>query len=144
MVIYCHSFLFTYGQEHGDWLAGLTKGQINLGGIAVSVFFFYGGFLICKSLDRLQDGKKFFIARIKRIFPPLIVVVMLSAFVMGHMLTTLPLKQYFTEVGTYKYLLNGILIPVHTLPGVFENNVYGAAVNGSLWTLPIEFASYIF
>lgn len=144
LVIYCHSFPFTYGQGHGDWLADFTRGQINLGGIAVSVFFFYGGFLICKSLDRLQNGKKFFVARIKRIFPPLIVVVIASAFIMGPILTTLSLKEYFTDIGTYKYLLNAILLPVHTLPGVFENNVYGAAVNGSLWTLPIEFLCYIF
>lgn len=144
LVIYSHSFPFTYGSEHGDWLAKLTNGQINLGGVAVSVFFFYGGFLICKSLDRLQNGKKFFIARIKRIFPPLIFVVIVSAFVLGPILTTLSLKDYFTSLGTYKYLLNGLLLPVHDLPGVFENNVYGAAVNGSLWTLPIEFVCYIF
>jgi peptidoglycan/LPS O-acetylase OafA/YrhL len=29
------------------------------------------------------------------------------------------------------------------LPGVFENNPYPIAVNGSLWTLPLEFKMYI-
>ena len=32
----------------------------------------------------------------------------------------------------------------HTLPGVFESNPYPGALNGSLWTLPIEIKLYIY
>lgn len=143
LVIYSHSFPFTRGQDCVDGLAKLTKGQMTLGGIAVSIFFFYGGFLICKSLERTQDGKKFFLARVKRIFPSLLVVVFGTVFVLGPILTTLSMKEYFTNSDTYKYLLNGLLFPVHNLPGVFEDNIYGPAVNGPLWTLPVEFVCYI-
>jgi peptidoglycan/LPS O-acetylase OafA/YrhL len=32
----------------------------------------------------------------------------------------------------------------YTLPGVFEGNIYPNAMNGSLWTLPIEIKLYIY
>jgi peptidoglycan/LPS O-acetylase OafA/YrhL len=53
------------------------------------------------------------------------------------------LVSYFTSFGTYKYLLNAVLVPIHDLPGVFADNIYGQTVNGPLWTLPIEFICYV-
>jgi len=51
--------------------------------------------------------------------------------------------EYYTNLDTGLYLLNCILILKHELPGVFQNNYYGPVVNGSLWTLPLEFLCYI-
>ena len=67
----------------------------------------------------------------------------LTAFVLGPMLSTLSPAEYFTNPQTYKYLLNGALIMVHQLPGVFTNNPSGDVVNAALWTLPAEFVCYI-
>jgi len=50
---------------------------------------------------------------------------------------------YFTNTGTYRYLLNGVFILQHDLPGVFTHNVYGSVVNGALWTMPLEFVCLI-
>lgn len=45
---------------------------------------------------------------------------------------------------TYMYLLNGVLILVHELLGVFTHNPMGdAVVNAALWTLPVEFSCYV-
>lgn len=42
------------------------------------------------------------------------------------------------------YLLNGVLILVHELLGVFTHNPMGdAVVNAALWTLPVEFSCYV-
>ena len=78
-----------------------------------------------------------------RLFPELLFVVILTAFVLGPMLSTLSPAEYFTNPQTYKYLLNGALIMVHQLPGVFTNNPSGDVVNAALWTLPAEFVCYI-
>lgn len=143
MVIFCHAFPIALGEGVLDPLAKLTGDQISFGSLAVGIFFVYGGFLICKSMCRVEKGKPYFKARILRIFPPLIVVTAILALVVGPILTKLSLGEYFINGGTYKYLLNGILVLQHNLPGVFTENVYGQAVNGPLWTLPIEFICYV-
>ncbi|MBE5940067.1 MAG: acyltransferase [Lachnospiraceae bacterium] len=141
MVIVAHSFPLCYG--YIDPLGKWTNGGLSIGGLAVGIFFVSGGFLISKSMERTQKAKIFFMARIKRILPELIIVVFICAFVLGPLVTDFSLKEYFTDIKTYKYLFNAILIPIYELPGVFENNVYSGIVNGSLWTLPVEFMCYI-
>lgn len=42
------------------------------------------------------------------------------------------------------YLTNIFLYISYSLPGVFENNTYPIAVNGSIWSLPVEFSMYLF
>ncbi|WP_365936223.1 acyltransferase family protein [uncultured Traorella sp.] len=67
----------------------------------------------------------------------------MTVFLLGPFFTNMSIIDYITDLATYKYLLNAILIPIHSLPGVFENNIYGNVINGALWTLPIEFICYI-
>lgn len=143
LVLFSHCVPFSRGMNHSDILYQITKGQITFGGVAVSMFFLYGGFLIAKSMERIKDGKQYFKARAIRIFPCLATVVFLCVFLLGPVITTYPLAKYFTDVNTYKYLLNSVFVLVHSLPGVFENNIYGTTVNGPLWTLPVEFLCYI-
>ena len=81
-------------------------------------------------------------ARAKRIFPFLWMVIILSVFILGPILTDLPLNAYFTNHVTWLYLLNGLFIPVHNLPGVFENCITMSTVNGALWTLSVEAICY--
>lgn len=143
MVILSHAFPLSCGMLNGEWFHLLTNGQYTMGGVAVCIFFFYSGLLITKSLEKNSSAKQYFLNRILRIIPPLAVVVILSAFIMGPLVTSLPLYKYFTDSGTYRYLLNSILLLVHNLPGVFEHNVYLPTVNGSLWTLPVEALCYV-
>lgn len=143
LVIIHHSFPLCYGSERGDFVAEYTGDMLSLGTIAVGVFFVTGGFLIAGSAERKNKAGAFFKARITRIFPSLAVVVLASAFVIGPIVTELSVSDYFSNGNTYKYLLNGVLLLQHTLPGVFESNPYPEVVNGPLWTLPVEFLCYI-
>ena len=143
MVILCHAYPLTLGKGNADFFDRFSQGSVSLGGLAVSLFFVVGGYLIAKSVVRVQNGKRYFKARVLRIFPSLLFVVLLSALVIGPFLSTLSAGEYYTSPQTWKYLLNGILIPVHELPGVFSQSVYDPTVNGPLWTLPVEFACYI-
>lgn len=140
LVIFSHSFYVSASKE--DPFSIFCNGQTNFGGIAVGALFFLSGFYVTKSLYKKNDVKEYMGKRCVRIFPQLWIVVLLSVLILGPVLTNLPLKAYFSDGSTYLYLLNGILLPVHNLPGVFEYNVYDATVNGPLWTMPVEFAAY--
>lgn len=143
LVIFGHAYPLGRGEQSLDLLGRASNGQIACGSLAVCIFFFYGGFLIARSAERLQSAKRFFQARISRIIPGLATVTLILAFVVGPIVTSLPLREYFSNGATYRYLLNSCMVLVHDLPGVFEGNVYGQTVNGPLWTLPVEFLCYI-
>lgn len=105
-------------------------------------FFFLGGFLVAGSADRLRSLKPFLIFRVLRIFPALMVEVILSAVILGAIVTTLPLASYYTHQQFFSYFLNMIGYVHLQLPGVFTGNT-SSAVNINLWTLPPDFYSYL-
>ena len=138
-VLAAHAHVLADGSQ--DWLCRLTG--VTWGALAVCYFFFVSGLYVSKSLVRCRKGTRYFAARIKRLIPPLAVVVLVTAFILGTCMSTLEPGEYFRNAGTWKYLANICLIPVHNLPGVFENGNISSTVNGSLWTLSLEFLCYI-
>lgn len=143
MVILSHSFALT-GADNRELLVRLTNGQWTLGGIAVAIFFMISGYLITQSYNNSVNISEFSIKRALRIFPGLIVVVVISSFVLGPIISTLPFREYLSHAQTYRYLLHtSILFPIeYSLPGVFNSNIYPNAVNGSIWTIPYELICY--
>jgi peptidoglycan/LPS O-acetylase OafA/YrhL len=142
LVIYAHAYAVS-GHANDERLAGLT-GFIGFGSLAVEIFFLVSGYLITRSLMQRDNLIDFAEARVLRIFPALVVCCAISVFILGLLVTTLPAREYLTHRLTWSYFLqNGSLFSVHwVLPGVFETNILKSVVNGSLWTLPIEFKMY--
>ncbi len=137
MVLYAHSFAF-YGNAPTSFL-GLTS----YGGLGIDIFFVISGYLIVKSWDFNPSAIDFLMKRSLRIFPALIVVTLISMFMLGPIFTTLSVKEYFTHPQFPSYFKNIILSPVFYLPGVLEHAKVPNAVNGSLWSLPVEFFMYL-
>ncbi len=111
--------------------------------IAVKIFFIISGYLITKSFMSDSNFGSYMVKRIFRIFPGLIAVVLFAVAIVGPIFTSLSLKEYIVNPVTRLYLRNIILYPIYSLPGVFENYTYPNAINGSLWSLPVEFAMYL-
>jgi peptidoglycan/LPS O-acetylase OafA/YrhL len=144
MVIFSHSFTLALGDNRNEWLSVLTHKQVTFGTIAVSIFFVVSGYLITQSYDKSKNIIKFIKARALRIIPALIAVVIMSTFILGPFITKLSMYQYFTCKETYGYLRAIFIFKMpYTLPGVFCDNPYPNAVNGSLWTLVTEAKCYI-
>lgn len=114
------------------------------GSIAVYIFFFLSGIFITASFINSESPVRYITMRIFRIWPALITCVLITVFVIGPALSVSTLKAYFDDRQTWSYLVRNIsLINIrYVLPGVFENNHYPIAVNGSLWTLPLEIGCY--
>jgi peptidoglycan/LPS O-acetylase OafA/YrhL len=111
--------------------------------LAVKIFFIISGYLICTSWTLDPRPISYLLKRSLRIFPALIVICIFTIFVVGPALTSLSTGHYFGTLHTYAYFKNVFLSPVYDLPGLFADNRYPIAVNGSLWSLPIEFAMYL-
>lgn len=111
--------------------------------IGVKIFFIISGYLITKSYLSDPHPVRYMIRRTFRIFPALLVVVLASVFILGPIMSTLSPSDYFGNPNTWRYLKNLILSPVYALPGVFTDYIYPNAINGSLWTLPVEFTMYL-
>ncbi|WCK16163.1 acyltransferase [Agrobacterium tumefaciens] len=136
LVIFGHSYPLT-----GAQVTGYLGNPIST--LAVKIFFVISGYLISESWTRDPDVIRYFWRRALRIFPGLVVLVALSVFIVGPVFSKLSLGEYFSANETWRYLDNIVLLPNYFLPGLFGGNVYPNAVNGSLWTLPVEFAMYI-
>jgi peptidoglycan/LPS O-acetylase OafA/YrhL len=109
----------------------------------VVVFFSISGYLITRSWVARRDLVAYAAARCLRIFPALAVVVAFTALVVGPLLTSGTVVDYFGSDLVAGYFRNVALYPTHVLPGVTSDLPYPDSINGSPWTLPMEFACYL-
>lgn len=115
------------------------------GSIAVKLFLFMSGIFVTNSLLQDKNPLRFVTARFFRIMPNLLLVLLVAAFVVGPMFTTLSLHAYFSNKDVYAYVAKNLIFHTDfTLPGTFAGNFYPEAVNGSLWTLGTEVGCYLF
>lgn len=120
-------FLWTFGHTGGD--------------IALCTFFVISGYLISASYMRSQSALDYAWKRCLRIFPALFFSVVF-AIALGAFLTPLDFGSYIVHEQTIAYLRNIFLDIQYNLPLVFAQNLFPNAVNGSLWTLPVEVFMY--
>lgn len=137
LVVFSHSFAMSGNPEP-------QIGSEHLGTIGVWIFFILSGYLIAKSWDQYPRFNVFFAKRFLRIFPGLLVNLLLTIVVLGAFYSTIPFFQFLQTPGSIEYINNILLFPhSYILPGVFASNPYPLGVNGSLWTLWYEFTMYI-
>lgn len=139
-VIAWHTIVVCYGPivEKQIWVSPWRP----MAYFIVPSFFALSGFLVGGSLER-NDLPSFITLRAMRIFPALAAEVVISALVIGPLVTSLPLRTYFTSRGFFTYFLNIIGDIHYVLPGVFLSNPSGGWVNLQLWTVPLELESYL-
>ncbi len=115
------------------------------GALGVGIFFVISGYLVSGSLARSASLGDYLKKRLLRILPGLIVALLVTALILGATVTSLPLSDYLRSPQVWLYVAkNALLYPVdYTLPGVFAANPFPFVVNGSLWTLRLEFSCYL-
>lgn len=112
--------------------------------LGLIVFFAISGYLNTKSLLRNPSWWRFLVRRAYRIFPGLLGAAVFCV-ALGAVLTTSDFLTFLSAVPRFVFKNATVLFGIdYKLPGVFESNPYPGAVNGSLWTLPIEVKFYIY
>lgn len=117
--------------------------------IGIRSIFVISGYLITRSLWSME-GKKgeiaytYAVKRLGRLYPELIGCILFSALIIGPVFTVLSIPDYISNwSGIAQYIIRNLaMFPIFALPGVFANNIYPNAVNGSLWSLPVEIMLY--
>lgn len=139
-VVLWHVQLICYGEGA---VFGLWQKLLNpFAMMIVPMFFSLSGFLVSGSFERNKSLVTFMGLRVFRIMPALSVEVLLSALILGPLLTVLPLEAYYGSPVFHAYFWNLVGEIHYYLPGVFESNPV-RQVNGQLWTVPYELVCYV-
>jgi len=142
LVIVSHSYILL-GSNGCDPLCELTNHYINLSYFGVKGFITISGFLIFKSLERSPNILDYLWKRILRIYPGLLLVLLLSVG-MAYLIYQ-PHQPFFKfPKEATNYILNNLTLYHNQwrIHGVFDNNA-NTAINGSLWTMGFEFFFYL-
>jgi peptidoglycan/LPS O-acetylase OafA/YrhL len=146
-VVVHHSYRLS---GHSDPLARLTRSQVDLGIIAVAGFFALSGLLIARSADRARSPLDYLWHRVLRIFPGFWVCLVVCAALFGPLFWLVEhrsLDGYLSiaQNGPVSYVLSNATLAVGQtqIDNVLAGNPYPLGMNGSLWTLPYEFAWYL-
>lgn len=141
MVLLHHAFMLTGNPIEAQSL--VTRFLAGMGEIAVGGFFIVSGFLVTRSLFGRATVGKFCLARVLRIYPGLIVMLLVTTLLLAPF-STVPPAGYFGSVETWRYVAQNAtaIFITYPLPGLFEGNSE-EAVNGSLWSLRYEMFCYI-
>jgi peptidoglycan/LPS O-acetylase OafA/YrhL len=124
--------------SHGFWLAGredpvAVRFDDSLGDVAVAVFFAISGFLVAGSWARDPRLRSFLARRARRIWPGLVAAVLVTAFVIGPLFSSLAPVDYLASDATRAYVVGKVTLlgGGDQLPGVFDA------------TLPNEVKAYL-
>ncbi|MCV6546637.1 MAG: acyltransferase [Cohaesibacter sp.] len=142
LVIVSHSYPLFAGSDD-PWQA---YGSLhNIGQLCVMAFFVVSGLLVTRSATRSRSLLSYAISRVYRLIPGAFVCALWMVFFLGLAFTTLSLGDYLLNGRIWSFLgRNTLLMSIqYDLPGVFKDNVYAGAVNGSLWSLKIEIKMYL-
>ena len=142
-VVIAHSYPLSGLTVAENWLTKLTSGQIEFSNLGLSGFFIISGFLIFQSLERSKTLVDYFWKRVLRLFPALLIVLLLTVILAPFVYEGL--VPYLKNRNVYLYVPRNLSLfnLKYNIDGVFENNPFPTAINGSLWTICYEFSLYI-
>jgi peptidoglycan/LPS O-acetylase OafA/YrhL len=141
MVVVFHCIVTCYGMDAQNAVMHSVFRPVFA--VVVPMFFAVSGFLVAGSLDHCKSVVSFLGLRVLRIIPALAGVTLFTALIVGPLVTSMPMGEYFSDPLFYRYLTTSVGQIQYALPGVFVDNPLSASVNAQLWTLPYEFDCYL-
>jgi len=129
---------------HGFVLGGIQPPGHMQAKLAVSGFFFLSGMLITQSFLHSRGFVDYIWRRTLRVFPGFWGCLIFSAFVVTPIAMALQHRD-FPAREAFGYVLHGLPMVKGraSVDGVFARLPAGNVMNGSLWTLPLEYTCYL-
>ena len=131
-------------------MAKFSNNTVSFGSFAVSSFMVVSGFLITRSLLSSKSISSYFMNRIYRIFPGLLVNLVVVSMIILPIVCKVNIVEYFFKDfngGPVKFILSNGLLNIFSeqafIHHVLSGNPFSGTVNASLWTLRYEFALYL-
>ncbi|HEX5313143.1 acyltransferase [Aquabacterium sp.] len=132
MVIFSHHYPLSARPEPA------FMNVISYGGLAVIIFFGISGYLITASRVQTRSTMLFLEKRVRRIFPGLIFCAAITYFI------AIPLIEgKLPGSANFVAFVRSAMMFVTTDMGIARDFKYPNSINGSLWTLSLEFTCYI-
>jgi peptidoglycan/LPS O-acetylase OafA/YrhL len=130
-----------------DPIAKWLGHQNTPGEYAVSNFFILSGFLLMRSVRKDPSPLRFLANRLLRLVPAFWAALGVTLFFIAPFLSTVGLWEWFTSPALWKSFFDSAMclgdytnLPIHAS----RFSELEGFINGALWTLPYEFACYLF
>lgn len=138
-VLVSHASELADGNRHREPLTRIF-GTVSLGEVGVCGFFVLSGVLITQSWQRRPRVARFLVKRAGRIYPGFLMAAVVSLMLVAPLST----PEGFAVLWALPpfSLLWLLVLRLPPMPGTFPGQPY-SYVNGSLWTLPLEFGCYM-
>ena len=122
----------------GETLSGVTTPTfwgLPLVSVGFALFFATSGFLLAGSWEARPELCAYAARRARRTWPGLAACTLLTAFVLGPLVSSRTFNLYLHDKAVWHYLGNLVLFHHRYLPGVFAHARLVGVVDGTLWTL---------
>ncbi|PKL62826.1 MAG: acyltransferase [Methanomicrobiales archaeon HGW-Methanomicrobiales-2] len=137
VIVVTHAYALRLGYVGvGMYDPVILIGQAALAGLLVT-----SGYLITASWDSTASPLRFAWKRFLRVVPALVLAILITLFVIGPLMTSLPPGAYFGAIFSPAGLATAPFFEDGSAIGLFQANPW-TYVNGSLWTIPVEIAMY--
>lgn len=136
-VLWAHAWVVTQGSVTEDFLHVFA---FALDWHGVHAFFILSGMLLTRSYMRHPDAVRFVVARLVRYLPGIFVSTMIAAFIIGPLVTTLPIGDYLGSLAPIRFVVQvTTLTDVNALlPGVLDRGAKPDTLYIPLWTIHYE------
>lgn len=140
-VLYRHSFDLL-AADHADVVLDLIPPRTHLGRIALCFFMVVSGFLVTHSWTQSTGWRDFLWRRVLRVYPGFLAASLFCAFVAAP-LGSRDALSYLESVNYGAFFGAALQLGKLDIPPSFLSNPYPGQVNGSLWSIKIEFECYL-
>lgn len=137
-IIISHCFALRLGYQY----VSVDSPLLYLGYLGLFTLFVISGYLISMSWERTESNARYFWKRSLRLFPGFIASIIFVLFVIGPMVTSLSISDYFSALFSTEGILSVPFYNDGSVVGIFTTNPV-TYVNAVLWTIPVEFIMYV-